>query len=435
MTVFDVEALPFSCNRYFLIDMLITLVVVAVCLPVFITVYASRVYTGILLGLAVIFFLKLWRFLPSHRDWVERQARKKAELLVAEWRMVRPPTQVLYTPTSMRGIVEMPTMDTVPTAGATINTSSATMINDGLPPYCYYNCPPYGNPSSAAPREAVVPPASPLPPPAAASPTSLSSIQPDERGQQSEAWGRQQQVQRRQQQQLQIPSPRYPPLPAILGVPAAESQRSVSPRRSYLSSPRRSLPPHLSLPPAAASAPAAQGFREDVQGRYMPVEDSIWCSHTPRSAPATPPRPLSSVHHLRRTPASRARRSTDSALMLRSRSPQELPYALLEHSLPASSWPAAAAQGGSQYLRDNSFQIAHHFSSYQHPHPSHHHRHRRHTSGSRSGGRDTSQRSGPILNSGESAHPSAARSPLWDDAQYAVTSRSLSPPAFLQYYG
>nr|CAJ2473852.1 unnamed protein product [Leishmania braziliensis] len=98
MHFLGVELWCCRCNRYIIIDTIIVAVVVMVCVPVFITVSAARVYTGILLGVAVIILGRLWRFLPSHKRWVERQACKMAVKLVAENRTVRPPTQLPWLP-------------------------------------------------------------------------------------------------------------------------------------------------------------------------------------------------------------------------------------------------------------------------------------------------------------------------------------------------
>lgn len=98
MHLLGVELWCCRCNRYFIIDTIIVVVVVAVCVPVFITVSAARVYTGILLGAAVIVLCRLWRFLPSHKRWVEQQASKMAAKLVAERRIMRPSTQLPWLP-------------------------------------------------------------------------------------------------------------------------------------------------------------------------------------------------------------------------------------------------------------------------------------------------------------------------------------------------
>ncbi|TPP51276.1 putative integral membrane protein [Leishmania donovani] len=98
MHLLGVELWCCRCNRYLIIDTIISVVVAAVCVPVFITVSAARAYTGILLGAAVIVLCRLWRFLPSHKRWVDQQACKMAAKLVAERRIVRPPTQLPWLP-------------------------------------------------------------------------------------------------------------------------------------------------------------------------------------------------------------------------------------------------------------------------------------------------------------------------------------------------
>ncbi|KAG5501309.1 hypothetical protein JIQ42_06310 [Leishmania sp. Namibia] len=96
MQLLGVELWCCRCNRYLIIDTIIFAVVVTVCVPFFISVSAARVYAGILLGVAVIFICRLWRFLPSHKRWVERQAGKMAAKLVTRRCIVRPPIQLQW---------------------------------------------------------------------------------------------------------------------------------------------------------------------------------------------------------------------------------------------------------------------------------------------------------------------------------------------------
>ncbi|KAG5478962.1 hypothetical protein CUR178_05543 [Leishmania enriettii] len=96
MRLLGVQLWCCRCSRYLIIDTIIFAVVVTVCVPVFITVSAARVYTGILLGVAVIFICRLWRFLPSHKRWVERQAGKMAAKLVTRRCTLQPPIQLQW---------------------------------------------------------------------------------------------------------------------------------------------------------------------------------------------------------------------------------------------------------------------------------------------------------------------------------------------------
>ncbi|KAK7196033.1 hypothetical protein NESM_000536900 [Novymonas esmeraldas] len=98
MQLLGVELWCCHVNRYLIIDAIIAAVVVVVCVPIFIAVSAARVYTGVLLGVDVIFFCKLWRFLPSHQRWAARQAGAMADKLVAERRLTRPPAQQPWAP-------------------------------------------------------------------------------------------------------------------------------------------------------------------------------------------------------------------------------------------------------------------------------------------------------------------------------------------------
>ncbi|KAG5478739.1 hypothetical protein LSCM1_06143 [Leishmania martiniquensis] len=96
MQLWGVELWCCHCNRYLVIDIVIFAVIVTVCVPLFIAFSAARVYTGILLGAAVIFLCRLWRLLPSHKRWVEQQACKMAAKLVSERRAVLPPNQLQW---------------------------------------------------------------------------------------------------------------------------------------------------------------------------------------------------------------------------------------------------------------------------------------------------------------------------------------------------
>lgn len=167
------------CNRYLIIDTIISVVVVCVCVPVFIIVSAARVYTGILLGVAVIALCRLWRFLPSHKRWVEQQACKMAAKLVAERRIVRPPTQLPWLPPED------------PSTGRKDAVASPVYYPCAAPsstPFCSYCCGApvsgYDVPSLPSPftdsghlpcRGYTVPPPTPPPPPPLTMRSSFSS--------------------------------------------------------------------------------------------------------------------------------------------------------------------------------------------------------------------------------------------------------------------
>ncbi|KPA83858.1 hypothetical protein ABB37_02053 [Leptomonas pyrrhocoris] len=428
MFVCGVEFSPFSRSRYCVIDCFITFVVAAVCLPVFVMVAASRVYTGVLLGLAAVFFCKLWRFLPSHRRWVEHQARKRAECLVAEWRTMRPSAQGSYTPTAVTGMVEMSAVNPTPMSSTALNTNPAAMSGSGLPPYYYYgrspNCSPYpGTPCGPLMLPLPPPPA----PPATAPVVSLPPVQPEHGQDQNGVWGRQQQFLVELQQPQPLPrSPWCPYLPAITDVQAVEPQRL-----SYPPSPRRSPSPYLPLPfPPPPPAGAARSCSDETERRCTAVEDSVRCSHPSRSASAATPLPSPSKDSRRSTPAAQARRPTDDSVVRRWRSPQEAPFAFSEHSLPAVSRPVAGARGGSRLLWRTSLPPAHRSALHRHPRLSDRQSPRRRppSLGSRSASGDVSPRSSGSVGS------SSVGSPL-DDAPYAVAWRPSSPSVFLRKYG
>lgn len=316
MILFGVEILSFSCNRYVIVDTIITLVVVAVCVPVFVMVPPSRVYTGILLGLAVVFFLKLWRFLPSHRRWVERQARKKAEELVSEWCASRPPAQLPGTPTANTGVVEM----------SAVTTPAVTVMGvDGVLPLPQYGYPgrcPYYGPTPTSPY--ACPPVVAQPPP-----------------------------------QLLHPPSHHLPLPPPLmtnswrgtgeddvwrQTPPAESPFRPSPLRSARSASPALSPPRWQSPPRPSSPAAMRG--DDAQGRRVAAEESVWRS---RESP-------SPTRH--RHCSSRARMRGDvphpTPLLPRSRPSWEPSCVPPTHSLPASYGPpAASARSASRHQHDH----------------------------------------------------------------------------------
>ncbi|KAL7698007.1 hypothetical protein NQL31_003342 [Lotmaria passim] len=469
MFIFGVEYSPFSCDRYTAIDGIITLVVVAVCLPVFITIYASRIYTGILLGLAVVFFFKLWRFLPSYQRWMERKAQRKAERLVAEWRMARPSTQVLHTPTAMTGIVEMSSMNAAPMTSMPVTQAPiATTMNSGgvgMPPCC---SPVPGTPmcGSLSPSLPPLPFFSPCTVPVPPSPLPPALYTHCVTG--SSDWNRQLQQQQHQHQQ-QPSQPAWSPMllspPPIPNEPVAESQRSFTPQLSPPSTPGRPLPPHLLLspPPQPSQSLHLSEFKgliygEDAQGRCIPVEDSVWCgSRSASAASIAPSRQQQQQQPYLRPTSDRARRSADGSMVLHAPFSQVPPYPLSEHSMPASYRPATT--DGSRYPRSNSpFSSVQRSASQrrQHGRPRSHHHHHRHGlqrsqpsqqlhgtrrySRSRTRSRtrsrsDASQRSTVSSLSVESNRSSGSRSPVSEDRHYAVASQSLSAFTFPQYYG
>jgi hypothetical protein len=445
MSLCGVEYSPFSCDRYFAVDGVVAGVVVAACLPVFITVPASRVYTGILMGLALVFILKLWRLLPSHRRWVERHAERRAERLVSQWRTAPPTTtrQVIYnTPTALTGIAEVSATSTTPNTTARMHAAVGDGAG-GVAPYGYYSRSPYCSPLPGTPRGSVMGPplrrslSLSLPPTAAATPVSvppllLPSSQLLCKGQEMAELGGGRAPQ--QQQQEQARSPWQSPLPTV----SEASQRSFSPRLGVPSSPRSASSPYLLLPPPppplqlAASSHIAEvpwSLDSDAAESCTAVKDNVWCLHTSRSVSAHSPPP-----HRLCSPSARARRMEGKVMVRRSRSPPGPTHVFSEASLPASYRPVAAASGARSGAADWPLQRLPASHRHQHRHQHRHHERRcPRTHGSRH--RRASPSSTASSGSVDSDASSVPRSPVWDDAAYVVATGPASQLAFPNRYG
>ncbi|KAG5504456.1 hypothetical protein JKF63_04908 [Porcisia hertigi] len=102
MHIFGVELWCCRCSGYLIIDTVIFVVVVMVCVPLFILFKELRAYTAVLLIVAIVFICRLWRFLPSHKRWVEQQACIMAAKLMERGCVVRPPAQEpCFAPSSL----------------------------------------------------------------------------------------------------------------------------------------------------------------------------------------------------------------------------------------------------------------------------------------------------------------------------------------------